>query len=158
MEVTWSRLSRWICNRNRNLQHAVADRQSNFQACSFNHSDISPSLKSTICERAAGDYRTRHRGPSVSPRSSFASMVCTPAEISQRLNCVRPVNPHRSLAAILERGVSISAATSRVLAAARRWAKSAGDRRTPILLIGTSLRGARCGARSPPARTVSIVR
>jgi hypothetical protein len=30
-----------------------------FQACSFNHSDISPSLKSTICERPAGDYRTR---------------------------------------------------------------------------------------------------
>jgi hypothetical protein len=45
------------------------------------------------------------------------------------------VNPYRSLAAILERGVSVSAATSRVLAAARPWAKSAGDRRTPILLL-----------------------
>jgi hypothetical protein len=32
-----------------------------FQACSFNHSDISPSLESTICERSVSDYRTRHR-------------------------------------------------------------------------------------------------
>src|SRR5690349_19829976 len=30
-----------------------------FQACSLNHSDISPSLKSTTCERRAEDYRTR---------------------------------------------------------------------------------------------------
>jgi len=35
-------LSLWICNGNRILQHAIANRQSNFQACSFNHSDISP--------------------------------------------------------------------------------------------------------------------
>jgi hypothetical protein len=30
-----------------------------FQACSFNHSDISPSLESTTYERSANDYRTR---------------------------------------------------------------------------------------------------
>jgi hypothetical protein len=30
--VTYARLSLWICNRNRNLQHAIADGQSNFQA------------------------------------------------------------------------------------------------------------------------------
>jgi hypothetical protein len=42
MEVTFEGLSLWIRNSNRNLQHAIADRQSNFQACSFNHSDISP--------------------------------------------------------------------------------------------------------------------
>ena len=40
--MTRSRLSGWLRNSNRNLQHAIADRQSNFQACSFNHSDISP--------------------------------------------------------------------------------------------------------------------
>jgi hypothetical protein len=39
--VTGARLSGWICNGNRNPQHAVADRQSNFQACSLNHADIS---------------------------------------------------------------------------------------------------------------------
>jgi len=40
--VTGALLSLWICNGNRNLQRAIAHRQSNFQACSFNHSDISP--------------------------------------------------------------------------------------------------------------------
>ena len=40
--MTYARLSLWICNRNRNLQHAIADRQSNFQACSIDHADISP--------------------------------------------------------------------------------------------------------------------
>jgi hypothetical protein len=33
----------------------------NFQACSFNHSDISPYLESTTCERSRADYRTRRR-------------------------------------------------------------------------------------------------
>jgi hypothetical protein len=40
--VTRARLTLWIFNSNENLQHAIAGRQSNFQACSFNHSDISP--------------------------------------------------------------------------------------------------------------------
>jgi hypothetical protein len=40
--MTNVQLTLWIRNGNRNLQHAIADRQSNFQACSFNHSDISP--------------------------------------------------------------------------------------------------------------------
>jgi hypothetical protein len=31
------------------------------QACSFNHSDSSPSLESTTCERLRFDYRTRRR-------------------------------------------------------------------------------------------------
>jgi hypothetical protein len=44
IDVTRTLLTLWICNVNRNLQHAIADRQSNFQACSFNHSDISPCL------------------------------------------------------------------------------------------------------------------
>jgi hypothetical protein len=30
-----------------------------FQACSIDHSDISPSLESTACERSASDYPTR---------------------------------------------------------------------------------------------------
>ena len=34
-----------------------------FQACSFNHSDISPLLESTICERPDRDSRTRRRLP-----------------------------------------------------------------------------------------------
>src|SRR4026209_1624258 len=32
-----------------------------FQACSLNHSDISPSLESTTCERSDSHYRTRRR-------------------------------------------------------------------------------------------------
>ena len=42
MDVTVMRLTGWICNGNQNLQHFVDDRQLDFQACSFNHSDISP--------------------------------------------------------------------------------------------------------------------
>jgi hypothetical protein len=53
MEVMRRGLTLWIRNRNRNLQHAIADRQSNFQACSFNHSDISPSLESGVYGRWA---------------------------------------------------------------------------------------------------------
>jgi hypothetical protein len=43
-----------------------------FQACSFNHSDISPSLESTVCEHSISHYRR---------------------------NCVRPPNVRRSLTA-----------------------------------------------------------
>src|SRR5687767_1369268 len=42
-----------------------------FQACSFNHSDISPSLESTTCERSPTDYRTRRRA-----LASFRDLVC----------------------------------------------------------------------------------
>ena len=35
-------LSGWLCNANRNLQHTIADRQSNFQACLIDRSSISP--------------------------------------------------------------------------------------------------------------------
>ena len=51
MTETRSRLSGWLRNGNRNLQHAIADHKSNVQACSFNHSDISPSLESTVYGR-----------------------------------------------------------------------------------------------------------
>jgi hypothetical protein len=40
------------------LFHCIA-----FQACSFNHSDISPCLDSTTCERSGKDYPTRRRFP-----------------------------------------------------------------------------------------------
>jgi hypothetical protein len=47
------------------LVHSVDDFDAeDAERCSFNHSDISPSLKSTICERAAADCRTRRRLPS----------------------------------------------------------------------------------------------
>ena len=42
MGVASLRLSLWIRNGNRNPQHAIADRQSNFQACAIDHSAISP--------------------------------------------------------------------------------------------------------------------
>jgi hypothetical protein len=42
-----------------------------FQACSFNHSDISPSLESTTCERSDGDYDTRLSDSHLCNRISF---------------------------------------------------------------------------------------
>jgi len=42
-----------------------------FQACSFNHSDISPSLEPTTCERPGRNYRTRRR-----LRESFLDLSC----------------------------------------------------------------------------------
>jgi hypothetical protein len=39
--------------------YSVSVAGSTFQACSFNHSDISPSLESTTCERSSRDYDTR---------------------------------------------------------------------------------------------------
>jgi len=39
--------------------HSVSVAGIVFQACSFNHSDISPSLESTTCERMTNGYRTR---------------------------------------------------------------------------------------------------
>ena len=43
--------------------HSVSVAGVVFQACSFNHSDISPSLESTTCERSVRDYRTRRSVP-----------------------------------------------------------------------------------------------
>ena len=63
MGETRSRLSGWLRNSNRNPQHTIDHRQSDFQACSFNHSDISPCLNSTTCERSGKDYPTRRRFP-----------------------------------------------------------------------------------------------
>jgi hypothetical protein len=51
-DETRSRLTGELRNGNRNLQHAIANGRSNFQACFFNYSDISPSLESTVCERS----------------------------------------------------------------------------------------------------------
>ena len=59
MEWTRSPLSNCLCNDNRNLQHAVADRQTNFQACSFNLSDSSHTrtvLHSRDVARTAGEW------------------------------------------------------------------------------------------------------
>jgi hypothetical protein len=49
----------------------------NFQACSFNHSDISPSLKSTTCERSDRDYRTRRHFPVPFRQGFFLSAAYT---------------------------------------------------------------------------------
>src|SRR4030095_11058973 len=63
-----------------------------FQACSFNHSDISPSLKSTTCERSATDYRTRLRFPIASSdlvgiqRIGHARRLCA-RELRQTPEC-----------------------------------------------------------------------
>ena len=70
-----------------------------FQACSFNHSDISPALESTVYEQPYRDYRTRRRFRSRSS-ISFALSRLTPTRTAARGNCVRPRNVPRSLTAI----------------------------------------------------------
>ena len=47
-----------------------------FQACSFNHSDISPSLKSTICERSAIRLSQIHRDCLAFVARIFDSATC----------------------------------------------------------------------------------
>ena len=77
-------------------QHA---REINFQACSFNHSDISPSLESTTCERSRTDYR--HAGV-LRNRSSilFAFNGLRTCDNESPQKCVRPLNVSRRLTAI----------------------------------------------------------
>ena len=78
-----------------------------FQACSIDHSDISPLLESTVCERPDRDYRTRRR---LSSRSSisftFSGLKC--GKDSRPQNCVRPLNVPRSLTAIYSSWIQCS--------------------------------------------------
>src|SRR4029450_5041272 len=46
-----------------------------FQACSFNHSDISPHFESTTYERSASNYRTRAHRLTANPRSRPAYRI-----------------------------------------------------------------------------------
>ena len=90
LHVCAAKLSLWICNGNRNLQHAITDRESNFQACSFirlrsrarsarapprrrTTTRTSLRLDSTTCERSRRHYRTRLRHDRICARSSFYS-------------------------------------------------------------------------------------
>jgi hypothetical protein len=70
-----------------------------FQACSFNHSDISPCLESTTCERSASDYRTRQRPSGRETRSCLYSATWSDLKAGVCRNCVRPANVLRSLRA-----------------------------------------------------------
>jgi hypothetical protein len=69
-----------------------------FQACSFNHSDISPYLESTTCEQSISDYRTRRRIPG-RPAMFFVFNKFDAPDADRQKNCVRPENPVRSLTA-----------------------------------------------------------
>ena len=63
----------------------------NFQSRSFNHSDISPHLESTVCERFDRDYRTRRR-----PRRVFLDRQ----SIQQLVRLPRPGHPWRTSLAV----------------------------------------------------------
>jgi hypothetical protein len=67
--------------------HAVSVAGFVFQACSFNHSDISPRLESISYERSNKDYRTRRRFPAGLPPSPFLSGL-TRRERGHRLGIV----------------------------------------------------------------------
>ena len=73
-----------------------------FQACSFNHSDISPFRINDL--RAVWNSVSQNppSNPSV-PGCGLYSAVCGRASIDRRGNCVRPPNVVRSLTAILQR-------------------------------------------------------
>jgi hypothetical protein len=79
--------------------HAVSVAGFVFQACSFNHSDISPRLESISYERSNKDYRTRRRFPAGLPPSPFLSAAYTARARASAGNCVRPANLARSLTA-----------------------------------------------------------
>jgi hypothetical protein len=67
--------------------HAVSVAGFVFQACSFNHSDISPRLESISYERSNKDYRTRRRFPAgLPPSPSFQRL--TRRERGHRLGIV----------------------------------------------------------------------
>jgi len=129
--VTRRLLTLWICNGNRNLQHAVADRQSNFQACSFNHSDISPfrinnlraakhqiiarrlrlptSLTSRVNPTVYGRRTAPVRGNCVTPRNLLRSLRTLTREAGSR--CV----PHVRDSARLRKGNAPLTAVARIL-------------------------------------------
>ena len=71
-----------------------------FQACSIDHSDISPFRINDL--RAARNSLSQNppsNGPV--PRCDLHSAVCGHGETERRRNCVRPPNVPRSLTAIL---------------------------------------------------------
>jgi len=74
-----------------------------FQACSFNHSDISPSLESTACERSTSDYRTRRSDSGIVRPSRSCSTISRVRRSIVETNCVTPHNLVRSLTAIVDR-------------------------------------------------------
>ena len=66
-----------------------------FQACAFNHSDISPSLESTSCERSDADYRTRWRRrrarvDRVSIQQLAGERSASPLELCQTVKSCQP--------------------------------------------------------------------
>jgi hypothetical protein len=91
--------------------HSVSVTRVAFQACSFNHSDISPSLESTTCERSRADYRIRRACTDSVLRSCWHSMVCGSSEDESPQNCVRPLNLSRTLTAIRRAGARAAGAT-----------------------------------------------
>jgi len=99
IDVTSARLTLWICNGNRNLQHAVADRQSNFQACSFNHSDISPFRINDLRAIQDKSIAKRSSDPAVL-RWYLVSAVYGQRQRRHRVNCVIPLNVVPSLTGV----------------------------------------------------------
>jgi hypothetical protein len=72
--------------------HGTVSRTHAFQACSFNHSDISPSLESIVCGRSS--TRLLHTPDDIEVPSSitFRFSGLKRAEDARRGNCVRPLN------------------------------------------------------------------
>ena len=71
-----------------------------FQACSFNHSDISPSLESTTCERSQMIMTHADLVPMSSEELLWMQLVEGYVAVVRLENCVRPLNVPRPLAGI----------------------------------------------------------
>ena len=97
--MTNVQLTLWICNGNRNLQHAIANRQSNFQACSFNHSDISPFRINDLRAIQDKSIAKRSSDPTVL-RWYLVSAVYGQRQRRHRVNCVIPLNVVPSLTGV----------------------------------------------------------
>ena len=102
-----------------------------FQACSFNHSDISPSLKSTICERPGADYRTRRRLFQSLLGSRLHSASSTRTNLGGHGNCVRRPNVPRPLTVISSSWIAAAASLAFAVRTPTRQPRGLTVRREP---------------------------
>jgi hypothetical protein len=85
-----------------------------FQACSFNHSDISPFRISDL--RAVWNSAAQTPLQTYRSQCDLHSAVCRHDEPERRSNCVRPPRVPRSLTAILSSGTRTACQIGQVIA------------------------------------------
>ncbi len=153
--MTRSPLSGCLRNGNRNLQRTVADRQSNFQARSFNRSDISP-LESTTCSLDSAG-RTRI--------VSHPSMSCDHLRAFSSIAADGPIDggfERRGLfiSIVLRRGGrcdDLSSAESKLREATTRPRRAGDSTRSSAAAISSSGRRSAISNPAYPATSASLI-